>query len=230
MKVVSPKQMAYFEAKAIEEGASAQDYMEEAGSGVSLCVQEYVEKFALDHHVILLCGKGNNAGDALVAGINLLQLDYNVVVFMQESLEVCSQLCKDNYEKFIKAGGRIGKDLETELNDHPNSVAIDGLFGTGFKGQVEDPYETTIEMVNFSQIAVIAVDIPSGLDGETGIAEGAAIRAVETAFLGLPKTGFFIENGWKHVGRLRYVDFGLPPDYIDQMNADLILISSDMLI
>lgn len=230
MKVVSPKQMSYFEAQAIQEGASASEYMEEAGSGVALFVQEYVEKFGLDHHVILLCGKGNNAGDALVAGIQLLHLDYDVVAFMHESLDLCSDLCRQNYERFIKEGGRVGKDLEEELSDHLNSIAIDGLFGTGFKGKVVEPYDTTIELVNFSQITVIAVDIPSGLDGETGKTEGPAIRATETAYLGLPKTGFFIENGWKHVGRLRYVDFGLPIEYIDEMSADLVLISSDMLL
>lgn len=230
MKTVSPKQMAYYESLAAGEGFSEQEFMEEAGSGVALCVHDYVEKFILDRHAILLCGKGNNAGDAFVAGIHLLLLDYDVVAYLHEPIEQCSSLCQKSYQRFIQEGGRIGNDLEADLDDHPNSIAIDGLFGTGFHGEVEDPYETTIELINFSQIPVIAVDIPSGLNGETGVAEGPAIHAVETAFLGLPKTGFFVEKGWQHVGRLRYVDFGLPVDYIEQMDPDMIMLSSDMLL
>ncbi len=230
MKVVTPKQMAYFESVAMGEGSSEEEFMEEAGSGVALCVHEYVEKFVLDRHVILLCGKGNNAGDAFVAGIYLLHLDYDVVAYLHHPIESCSPLCQKNYARFIKEGGRIGHDLESDLNDHPNSVAVDGLFGTGFRGSIDEPYETTIELVNFSQIPTIAIDIPSGLNGETGIAEGAAIYAVETAFLGLPKSGFFLEDGWEHAGRLKPIDFGLPPQYIERMDPDFILLSTDMLL
>lgn len=230
MKIVSPKQMAYYESMAIGEGCSEQEFMEEAGSGVALCVHDYVEKFLLDRHVIILCGKGNNGGDALVAGIHLIHLDYDVVAYLHAPLENCSPLFQKSYERFIHEGGRIGRDLEADLNDHPNAIALDGLFGTGFRGKVDDPYETTIELINFSQIPVIAIDIPSGLEGETGIAEGPAIHAVETAFLGVPKTGFFVEKGWEHVGRLRYVDFGLPIDYIEQMDPDMVMLSSEMLL
>lgn len=230
MKVVSPKQMAYFESMALAEGSSDEEFMEEAGSGVALVVHEYVEKFLLDRHVILLVGKGNNGGDALVAGIHLLHLDYTVVAFMHQPPDLCSPLCQKAYNRFLQDGGRLGKDLETEISDHPNSIAIDGLFGTGFRGTVDEPYETTIELVNFTQIPVIAVDIPSGLDGETGKAEGPAIHAVETAFLGLPKTGFFLEKGWEHVGRLRFIDFGLPVEYIEQMSPDLVMLSTEMLL
>lgn len=230
MKVVSPKQMAYFESMAIAEGSSDEEFMEEAGSGVALIVHEYVEKFLLDRHVILLCGKGNNGGDALVAGIHLLHLDYTVVAFMHQPPDLCSPLCQKAYDRFMREGGRLGKDLETEMNDHPNAIAVDGLFGTGFRGTVDDPYETTIELVNFTQIPVIAIDIPSGLEGETGKAEGPAIHAVETAFLGLPKTGFFLEKGWAHVGRLRFIDFGMPVEYIEQMTPDLMMLTVEMLL
>ncbi len=230
MKIVTPQQMAYYESIAIGEGHSDQEFMEEAGSGVALSVHEYVEKFLLDKHVILLCGKGNNGGDALVAGIHLIHLDYDVIAYLHEPVEHCSPLFQKAYERFIQEGGRIGRDLESDLEDHPNSIVVDGLFGTGFHGEIDDPYETTIELVNFAQVPVIAIDIPSGLNGETGAVESTAIHAVETAFLGLPKTGFFLESGWEHVGRLKYVDFGMPAEYLEQMEPDMELLSTEMLL
>jgi NAD(P)H-hydrate repair Nnr-like enzyme with NAD(P)H-hydrate epimerase domain len=107
MKVVSPKQMAHLESLAYRDGASESDFMEEAGSGVALVVHDYAEQHQLDHSVILLCGKGNNAGDAYVAGIHLLHLDYEVVALQLVAIESCSPLCKENHRRFIGDGGRV---------------------------------------------------------------------------------------------------------------------------
>ena len=72
MKVVSSKQMAHIDSLAYRDGASEVDFMEEAGSGVALIVHDYAERITSIRQVILLCGKGNNAGDAYIAGIHLL--------------------------------------------------------------------------------------------------------------------------------------------------------------
>jgi NAD(P)H-hydrate epimerase len=84
-----------------------------------------------------------------------------------------------------------------------------------------------IRSANQSGLPIIAVDIPSGLNGETGIVESEAIIAVETAFLGLPKRGFFLNDGWNHVGKLRYVDFGLANGYIESIDTDIIMLSEE---
>jgi NAD(P)H-hydrate epimerase len=224
MKVVSPKQMSDLESQAYKNGASESDFMEEAGSGVALIAQDYVERYNLDRVAILLCGKGNNGGDAYVAGIQLLHLDYEVFAIQPNEISDCSNLCKQSYERFMHEGGR---SLEN-LDDLPISgVIIDGFFGTGFKGSVEDPYSSIIRQANLSHLPIISIDIPSGLNGETGIAEGEAIVATETVFLGLPKTGFFLNDGWNHVGKLRYVDFGMPKEYIDSCKTELIMLSEE---
>jgi len=230
MKVISSKQMTHIESLAYRDGSSEEDFMEEAGSGVALVVHDYVEKHQLDKQVVLLCGKGNNAGDAYVCGIHLIHLDYDVFAIQVVPISECSTLCQKNYNRFLNEGGRTREINSADEIAFPlHGVIVDGLFGTGFHGTVQEPYESVIHLANRSQLPIISVDIPSGLNGETGVAQGEIIQAAETAFLGLPKTGFFLRDGWNHVGKLRYVDFGLPQEYIDQSDADLIMLSQDIL-
>lgn len=225
MKVVSPQHMSDLESLAYKDGSSESDFMEEAGSGVALVVQDYIERNHLDRTVILLCGKGNNGGDAYVAGIQLLHLDYQVFAIQPHSIADCSNLCKQNYERFMHEGGR---SLDS-LNTLPaNGMIVDGFFGTGFRGSLSEPYKSLVHAANHSSLPIIAIDIPSGLNGETGIVEGEAIIATETVFLGLPKRGFFLNDGWNYVGKLRYVDFGLPKKYIENLDTDLIMNSEEV--
>jgi ADP-dependent NAD(P)H-hydrate dehydratase / NAD(P)H-hydrate epimerase len=226
MKAVSPSQMAEIESQAYRAGASDAEFMQEAGSGVALVVHELVEKYDLERQALLLCGKGNNAGDTYVAGIDLLHLEYSVFALQMAPIETCSPLCRQNYENFIREGGQLVRNFDAYTGA---GVIIDGIFGTGFRGKVSPEIATLIEQANNSGLPIVAVDIPSGLNGETGAVEGSAMIARETAFLGLPKTGFFLREGWNHVGQLRYVDFGLPEDLVESCPSELVMLTPDML-
>lgn len=231
MKVITPEQMAQIEGQAYQEGSSEDEFMEEAGSGVSLEVHEFAEIYNFDRHVVLLCGKGNNAGDAYVAGINLLRLDYFVHAYQIVPLNQCSRLCQIKAERFAQNGGKITELVRTEELEFPlDGIIIDGIFGTGFKGDLEDPFLTVIQKANMSGLPIISIDIPSGLNGETGIANQIAIEATETIFLGLPKLGFFLNQGWNYVGKLRYVDFGLPIEFLESTQAELIMSTADLIV
>jgi len=227
MKVVSSEQMARIESLAETDGASEFDYMEEAGSGIALVVHDYLENNNLAKNVTLICGRGNNAGDAYVAGIHLLHLDCEVSAFQLNPIDSCTELCQENYHRFLQEGGRVMQiNHVEELFLHTQGVIIDGIFGTGFHGEVREPVLSIIKALNKSGLPIIAVDIPSGLNGSTGEVLQEAIHAEETAFLGLPKTGFFLRQGWDCVGTLRYVDFGLPQPYIEKAKSDFEMISS----
>lgn len=231
MKVVTPDQMAQIEKEAYQEGSSEQEFMEEAGTGVGLEVHEFAEIYNFDRHVILLCGKGNNAGDAYVAGISLLRLDYFVHAYQVVPLKNCSPLCQQQAEKFSQFGGKLTEvSYPDEVIFPTDGVIIDGLFGTGFRGNVEEPFTTVIKKANLSGLPIISIDIPSGLDGETGLVATSAIEATETLFLGLPKLGFFLNQGWNHVGKLQYVDFGLPQELEDDTHSELIMSTADALV
>jgi hydroxyethylthiazole kinase-like uncharacterized protein yjeF len=222
MKVVSPQQMAMMEQQAYRDGVSENDFMEEAGSGVGLVVHEFAERYGIERQVIILCGKGNNAGDAFVAGVHLLHLDYHVHAYQLFPLSECSRLCKENAERFVKEGGLLTHvGFDEEIAYPVDGVILDGIFGTGFHGKVEDPIAMRIKEANSAGLPIISVDIPSGLDGETGLVGGPVIHAAETAFLGLPKIGFFLREGWNAVGKLRFVDFGLSGDYIEEAFSEI---------
>lgn len=223
--------MHNIERAAFDDGASENEFMQEAGSGVALVVQEFVERYGIARSVAVLAGKGNNAGDGYVAAIHLLHLDYTVVVFQYPSLATCSDMTQRNAARFAAEGGKILEISDaSEINFPEEGVILDAIFGTGFDRKVEEPFLSIINAANESGLMVISIDIPSGLNGATGEAFPKSIQATETAFLGLPKTGFFLREGWDNVGTLRYVDFGLPEEYIEEVEADYILLTPQIVI
>lgn len=230
MKVVTSKQMAAIESKSYEAGSLEEEFMEEAGRGIAAEIDRYVDDNFLERTVLLLCGKGNNGGDTYVAGCYLLENEFDVFAYQIGTPSGCSPLCIKNQQRFLNAGGQIFQ-METgeELGFPTYGVVLDGLFGTGFHGTPKEPYATVIRHANRSQLPIISVDIPSGLDGSTGEVKGEVINAEETMFLGLPKTGFFLREGWNHAGRICYIDFGLPHEFIDESDADLELLMAEQL-
>ncbi len=223
MKVVSASTMAEIESRAYQEGYQEEDFMEKAGEGIAFATQAFVQEHRLPRRIWLLCGKGNNGGDAFVAGRYLLRAGYFVTALLLAAPGECSPLCRRNQERFTDQGGHLLKDIP-ELD---SGVLLDGIFGTGFRGTIQGPYASLIEKANKSKCPLLAIDIPSGLDGSTGEVSGPAIRATETFFLGLPKIGFFLKEGWNFVGKLRHIDFGLPLSFSEQAAAPFELLSQE---
>lgn len=230
MKVVSTKQMTLVESSMYQTSSSESELMESAGSGIALVAHSYIESYDLNPQVILLCGKGNNAGDAYVAGVHLIKLGYEVISIQTFPIPACSPLCQQNYHRFLAEGGRVEEVQQASDIDFPiEGLILDGLFGTGLQGPVKGPIGEIIDAINASKQPIIAIDIPSGLNGNTGRTEGPAIHATLTAFLGLPKTGLFLNDAWNYIGRLCYVDIGLSEDSVQEAQAELIMITPDLL-
>jgi NAD(P)H-hydrate epimerase len=208
--------MKRIEKMAFEEGFSENQFMEIAGTRVGEYVHDFVEKNKIPKKVFLLVGKGNNGGDAYVAGTYLLQKGYTVEAFHLAELESSSPLNQFYCERFIESGGRVEFLKEIKNLSFPSTgLIVDGLLGTGFKGQLEGLYLDVIEMANDSCLPIVSIDIPSGVNGTTGIVETKAIFASMTVYLGMAKMGFFINDGWNHVGKLVYADFGLSEKFIE---------------
>lgn len=223
--------MRDLEQSALRDGARESDFMEEAGSGVGLVVHEFVERFGLEHQAILLCGKGNNGGDGYVAGIHLLHLDYHVHAYQLYPLAECSPLCQSNAARFVNEGGVLTEvQFDTEIFLPLDGVIIDAIFGTGFRGSLDPMVLKFIQIANLSGLPIIAVDIPSGLNGETGEIGEAVILASETASLGLPKQGYFLLEGWNTIGKLRSVDFGLGEEYIEELPELMEMLNDEMML
>jgi len=202
LKVVSVSEMTRIEG--LSRG-SEEIFMGSAGREVARAVAEYVEGHGLAKQVTLLAGKGNNGGDAYAAGIFLLDAGFHVHAYSLYD-EGSSLNCLYR-ERFKKKGGQFVERLE--------GVLVDGLLGTGFRGEIETKLASFIAEINESGLPVISIDIPSGVNGTTGEVLGIAVIADETVTLGLPKMGLFLRDGWNHVGNLRVADFGLPQESID---------------
>ncbi len=217
---LTPNEMKEAEEKSFTKGFSEKAYMEKAGEGIAAGVHHFVKKYDLTPKVTLLCGKGNNAADGFVAGIILIKAGYKVEAMIAMPLEGATPLCKEMSENFKRAGGIF-------LNEMPffeDGVILDGLFGTGFKGGVEEPFRSIIDAANGSSLPILSIDIPSGLNGETGEVKTVAIEARETFALGCPKLGYFLGEGWNHTGTIHLIDFGLEekflPKVVPQMTTE----------
>lgn len=206
MKVVRAGEMARIEKASIEAGASDEGYMLKAGEGIAARVESFVSEKELEKTVTLLVGKGNNGGDAFVAGTFLLNRGFHVEAFQVVPLKEASPLCQKH-----------GKDFKGKMQEafEPKGVILDGLLGTGFQGTVEGKLQEVIEKANQSKLPILAIDIPSGVNGNTGEAR-VAINASETIYLGMAKRGFFVGRGYNHVGKLHPVDFGMEQKYLKE--------------
>lgn len=214
-KVITAREMARIEKLSIQEGASDEGYMLKAGAGIAERVASFIKEKRLQKRVTLLVGKGNNGGDAFVAGTLLLKKGYIVQAYHLFPMEESSSLCQKNKQAFTDAGGLVffpKKAAEISCK----GVVLDGLLGTGFQGQLEGILLDAVEHVNRSKQPILAIDIPSGVNGNTGEVNPAAVNAAETIFLGLPKIGFFLGEGYNYIGKLSPVDFGLELRYVHQ--------------
>lgn len=230
MKVVKAKEMARIENLAYAGGASEEGFMNSAGAGVAEVVQRLVAQMHILPHITLLCGSGNNAGDAYVAGTILREGGFDVTAIALAPLENSSKLCQLQAKRFLRKKGSIKFVTSVDEIDLSNSnLLIDGILGTGFHGEVEGLFRAAIEKANATDIPIVAIDVPSGINGTTGEMGGVAIRATVTVFLGLPKTGCFLGEVWDYVGNIHCYNFGLAKQYIDQAQEDFLLIDREMI-
>ncbi len=212
IKVVTTQEMTRIERLAIERGASAQEFMLQAGSKVALAAMELLQEKG-GKKVALLIGPGNKGGDAYVAGIQLLEAGYIVRGVTFASSAECSELNRYFARQFTGA-------IEQNLCFSEDDLIIDGLLGTGFHGVIESgAMADAITLANNSGLPILSIDIPSGLDGTTGRYSGAVIKATETVTLGFAKIGLFKNFGWNCTGRLRIEEFGLSAEIASEAKA-----------
>ncbi len=222
MKVIKATEMARVESLAYQDGISDEKLMLNVSKGIAKKIIEDISKNELPKKIILLAGKGNNAADGYTVAKYLLEKGYDVFAYQLFLINEVSDLCKKQHLKFIKKNGKVvysNHILDIELAK--DSFILDGIFGTGFKGEVKGFILDLIKKVNSSNLKVVSIDIPSGLNGDSGIANPIAIKANITIYLGFAKLGFFINDGPNYIGNLEYVDFGLLEKYKNLAKEEL---------
>lgn len=196
------------ENSAVASGIAEYELMLRAG----ISAGKYIHcKYSSSSRFVVLCGGGNNGGDALVAARYLYGKGHEVVIFSTKEKNAftgcAAEAVRDLPGKILfQVRKRVDK-----FDFFPGDVIIDGLLGIGFSGGClrEDTAEI-IKTVNESGLPVISLDLPSGIDSDNGFAaENGAIKAVETLTFGRPKTGLFLNDGVSLRGRLRIIEIGL---------------------
>jgi hydroxyethylthiazole kinase-like uncharacterized protein yjeF len=209
---------------AIEErGVAGLDLMERAGAGVARAL----ERLAPDGPVTVVCGKGNNGGDGLVAARLLREVGRPVRVVCVAPPQELAGDARANLERLsgeqpVRLDGTswTGADATAEAALVPSAelfgahaAVIDAVLGTGFQGQPRDPALAAIEAINAAGAAgapVLSVDVPSGVDASTGVVAGAAVRASATVTFHAAKPGLWIAPGKACVGQVQTLEIGIP--------------------
>lgn len=166
--------------------------------------------------VVVCCGKGNNGGDGFVIARRLDGLGRDVRVLLFARPEDVTEDAAVNLAILERAGIPIRivgvdfapNDVATELAGA--GVVVDCLLGTGVKGELRNPFPSVIEAINATEARVLAVDLPSGLDCDTGESLGLVVRADVTATFVARKAGFENPAAAAFLGRVEVVDIGVP--------------------
>ena len=217
MKLAMAEEMREMDKKAQETyGLSTAVLMENAGHRTAEAVTELLGK-AAGRSVVVLAGSGNNGGDAFAAARHLAIAEARVKIFLVGNPAHLSPAAAQNRDT-DKAMGLEIFELDSDRAWDRLTVAlrfaaviVDGVLGTGFSGELRKPVLRLIELVNGLGKPVVSIDIPSGVEADTGAVTSVAMRAAVTLTLGLPKPGQFIAPGASYVGRLLVDDIGLPP-------------------
>lgn len=198
--IVSTQEMKSIEAAAFASGIAAEDLMDEAGYGIATVILQF---FPTPGDCRVVCGKGNNAADALVAARHLHQLGWNIEVDCAFSEEELSPLCAKKLRELSGCSS-----FGTGFVSGP-SILIDGLLGIGSVGKPASPIAEKIEEIRRARqehgFRVISVDIPSGLDTDTGIPDSCCVEADLTVALGAAKSCLLSDTATSFVGRLAVV-------------------------
>ena len=190
--------------------------MENAGRS---CAELLIDKLegVSEPKVCIFCGAGNNGGDGYVIARHLINRGIKVTVVVCGDYNKIKGDAKTNLD-ILERMGRSIERLNPSDNDVAGRVAhfsaganaiVDALFGTGLKGQLSDEYKRLIENINSCNIPVLAVDIPSGIDCDSGEPLGAAIRAKWTVTFVAVKKGFLTANTAQYTGEIFVASIGI---------------------
>ncbi len=223
MKVVSSEGMRAIDSECIQElGIPGLKLMESAGVGTVRFIERELGSQA-GKKITIVCGKGNNGGDGFVIARELKARHADVKVYLAGHANDVGGDARSNLDRLGPgnvielADGRSVGELVEDMSK--SDLVIDAVFGTGFVGVPRGLSGTVIGQMNLCGRPVLAIDVPSGLNATTGVAEGECVRAAWTCTMGLPKTGFFLWPGGTYVGRLHVVDIGIPAKALESVGV-----------
>jgi NAD(P)H-hydrate epimerase len=223
--------MPEIDKKTIHEfGLTGEVLMENAGRGCVRVLEE--NKKISDKKAIIVCGPGNNGGDGFVIARYLLNKTLNVKIILLCSPKKLSGDALLNYERAKKLNIEIIEECEIlniELKKiiSDSDIIIDAIFGTGLNSPPRNIFGEIIDFINASDKFVMAIDIPSGTQGDTGQILEKTIKADICATFGFAKPAHYIEPGRKNRGKLFVIDIGIPKLVSDEFEENINILTKE---
>jgi len=227
MKIVTAEQMRQIDRECVRQGIPTSTLMENAGKAVAEATRDSLDA-AEGRHILCLIGGGNNGGDGLVAARCLHDWGADV------SICLCSRRPDDDANlKLAEEHGIICIDAAQDNNFKKlddllakADCVIDGLLGTGKMRPLEGVFKQVLEKVNMAKnscdLKIVAIDLPSGMDADTGAIDPSCPRADVTVTLAFPKPGLFSFPGAERAGTLKVADIGIPEALAESVTSELL--------
>jgi NAD(P)H-hydrate epimerase len=164
-------------------------------------------------HGIFFCGKGNNGGDALAIARLLSQQDYQITVCFMSGTKDLSADADKNLKLLQKLETKIEILNWEHFSPKEYDFVVDGMLGTGLNSNVRAPYSDAINWINKQNASVFSLDVPTGLNADSGQIMGTSIQADFTLTFGTLKTGFFLNEGFNTTGEVILCELSVPNKY-----------------
>jgi NAD(P)H-hydrate epimerase len=234
MRIVSVNEMKQIESETKDKYCFDERLIvENTGVQASRVLSQILNEKSLDQEVLFLIGKGSNGADGFATARHLSNLGHKcrAFVFFNENE------CRDelvNQLKIAKSFGVAVNFIETAtqlssyIDQTGRSVVVDALFGTGVQLPLSNFLYEVIDFINFNSQMIFSIDIPSGVEGDSGYMQGNAISADITLAIGYPKLGHYVSDGAKQSGELYVLDVGFPAAL--QENGDKYLLRPEHMI
>ena len=222
---VTVKEILKLDRVAIEKfGIPSIVLMENAGREVTVEVIRQVKKVKKPR-VCVICGLGNNAGDGFVIARHLANAGIPTKTFLVGKANQLKHDAAVNYRILKRMKCPIIDCRGTKFCAPTGSIAqadvvVDAIFGVGLNREIGEPFRSAIEVINRKAKHVVAVDIPSGLDGTTGAIYGVCVKADRTVTFSFPKKGFLKGHGPRQAGKVVVADIGIPAHVVKQVLGD----------
>ncbi len=200
-------------------GISTLALMENAGRAVAV---QALKEMRGQGRIAVVCGKGNNGGDGFVCARHLLAAGLKPDVYLAGKAAEAREEAGINLDILRRLGQKPGEITGPNLTVFKKKVLrynliVDALLGVGLRGEVRGIYKEMIECINISGVPVLSVDIPSGLDADTGSIMGVCVNARKTVTFIAGKRGMFVDQGPQKCGEIVVDALGVPRFAVERM-------------
>ena len=232
MRIATARQMRELDHITINErGVPSALLMERAAQGILAACLDLLPE-GEERCAVVFCGAGNNGGDGVAVARLLMKAGVNVRAFLVGKREKMTEDCREMERRLLEYGGTLEDfspdDSGQKRAAYAADLLVDAIFGIGLNSDVRGDAMTAIQWMNEAPAPIVAADIPSGVETDTGRVLGCAVEAAVTVTFTLPKLGHYVGKGGLHTGKLLVHSIGIPEDLVDGLAVEANAVDAEL--